>query len=101
MPTPFAARQDRLNAAVFRHLSDTAGQLDGADVEGIFEDPSVIVGIGYVGLQDTRPTFTLPGESVDDDVEGKLLVIGARTWRVAEHRPDGAGVSVLVLEAAA
>ncbi len=71
--------------------------LDGVAVRGIFDNTSMVAQ-GGMGMATTNPTFVLPTGSVPDAPVGKLLVIGAITYSVAAHEPDGTGVSVLVLE---
>ena len=101
MTAAFAARQSRLNEAVFKHLSDTDGVLDGLAVTGLFDDGYALADVGAVGMASSAPAFTMPTESVPADVLGKAFVRGGDTYTVVEHRPDGAGLSVLLLELAA
>ena len=71
-------------------------------VRGVFDDGHALGSVGLVGMAGTQPMFTLPTDSVTPaDPVGQTLVIGARSFTVAEHQPDGTGVSRLMLEAAA
>jgi len=97
MPTPFAARESRLNAAVFKHLANAAGVLDGESVDGIFDDEYVTANVGVIGMASSGPAFTLPTALVPSGVEGVELVVRGNSYTVQEHRPDGAGSSVLLL----
>lgn len=87
------------NLGPFFSLNEFAvnGTLAGADVRGIFDQAYVAAGAG-MGMSSTVPTFTLPTASVPASPVGKLLVVGSVTYAVAEHEPDGTGVSLLVLE---
>lgn len=67
--------------------------LDGVAVQGIFDEAGVVDG----GLAAVAPQFTLPTAQVPAEPYGKVLVIGARSFTVREHQPDGTGVSTLVL----
>lgn len=78
----------------------TPATLDGVAVCGIFDAPSAPGLGGEYGLASTQPAYTLPSASVPDDPEGLALVIGAASYVVAAHQPDGTGVSVLILERA-
>jgi hypothetical protein len=73
--------------------------LDGADIIGIFDAVYVVDGGGY-GMSSTRPAYTVATASLPADVFGKLLVHKCITYRVEEHRPNGSGESVLILEIA-
>lgn len=73
------------------------GLLDGTAVRGIFDQAYVAAGAG-MGMSSTVPAFTLPTASVPASPVGKLLAIGSVTYAVAEHEPDGTGVSLLALE---
>lgn len=88
--------------APFFSVSDfaTSATLNGVAVSGIFDAAYALAGAGTLGMADTRPSFTLPTASVPASPAGKTLVIGAASYVVAEHQPDGTGVSLLLLEAA-
>ncbi len=74
--------------------------LAGAAVRGIFDGAYVSAGAG-LGMSCTVPAFTLPTVGVSASVVGSALVIGTVSYFVAEHQPDGTGVSVLLLELSA
>ncbi len=72
-----------------------------AVVQGVFDNGYALGSVGLVGMSGTQPTFTLPTDSVTPaDPIGQSLVIGARSFTVAAHEPDGTGVSRLILEVA-
>jgi hypothetical protein len=74
-----------------------AGVLDGATVRGIFDNDNQPYAFGEAGASASGPRFTLPSAQVPASVVGKLLVLGADTWRVTEPEPDGTGITVLRL----
>lgn len=77
----------------------TAATLNGVAVSGIF-DNGTGVSDGGVGMITTVPSFTLATSVVPASPVGKAMVINGVTYSVAEHHPDGTGVSVLELERA-
>ena len=96
----FAAAQDRVNRACIRHLADASGTLGGSPVEILFARDYV----DSLGMSSSMPAATLPSASVPGNVIGMALQInggnGVGNWRVVESRPDGAGMTVLMLESA-
>jgi hypothetical protein len=117
--TLFAKLEKRLNASVFKWLSNaTATFAGGEQVAGIFDEPYARGDVGMLSMADARPTFSLPtadipapvlnwfsafigGASALPDAEpGAVdlrLVVRGRSYQVAEHQPDGTGMSVLIL----
>ena len=71
--------------------------LAGQGVQGIFDNGYALGQVG-IGMAGTQPTYTLPTASVVGEPVGQSLAIGAVTYYVAAHEPDGTGVSRLVLE---
>lgn len=86
-------------SAFFADFADQA-QLGGQPVRGIFDNGYALAAGGVVGLASTQPAFTLATSSVGPDVVGQTLVVGSTSYVVAEHQPDGTGVSLLLLERA-
>ena len=74
------------------------GTLDGVAVTGIFDAAYEVATAGYPGLGTCQPSFQLPTASVPSSPVGKVFIQGAVTYAVAEHHPDGTGVSMLLLE---
>lgn len=74
-----------------------AATLAGAPVRVIFDEP----GGDAVGMGAEYPQVQIASDSVPADYAGAALVIstgrGAGSWRVREHRPDGTGMSLLML----
>jgi len=74
--------------------------LDGASVSAIFDNDYELAEIGSVGMSASGPALTLATADVPADPVGASAVVGSTSYIVAEHRPDGLGVSVLLLELA-
>lgn len=89
----FAAAIDRVNRAVQTTFGDPA-TLAGQAVIGIYQAPFVE---GF-GIASTSPTFRTRTADAPSP-NGATLVCSAGTFKVRSHQPDGAGWSVLVLEA--
>ncbi len=75
-----------------------AATLDGSSVTGIFDNGYAAGTVGPAGMASTALIFTLPTASVPASPVGKSIVIASVTYTVAEHQPDGTGVSTLLLE---
>lgn len=89
--------------APFFSVSDFAvnATLDGVAVRGVFNNSYELGSAGPIGMAGTQPTLTLPTASVPASPVGKACVVGATSYVVGAHEPDGTGVSVLLLERAA
>ncbi|OWW18413.1 head-tail joining protein [Noviherbaspirillum denitrificans] len=85
------------NTAPFFSDFGVAAMLDGVSVRGIFDNAYSHAGAG-VGMAVSNPAFTLGTESVPANPVGKLLIVGSVTYAIAEHHPDGTGMSILLLE---
>lgn len=100
MPANFAALEARVNNAVFAHLANTQAQINGgAPVAAIFDNGFALGSVG-IGMAGTQPTLRLRTADVAADPVGQAVVVGAVSYTVAAHEPDGTGVSVLMLERA-
>lgn len=73
--------------------------LNGGAVRGVFDNAYALGSVG-VGMAGTQPVFTLATASVGADPVGQALLVGADTYTVAAHEPDGTGLSRLLLEVA-
>lgn len=74
------------------------GTLGGASVNGIFDTDYAAALVGDAGMAASGPAFMLPTADVPSPVAGKLLIVPAGRFTVAEHHPNGTGLSVLLLE---
>lgn len=78
-----------------------AGQdvtLGGSTRQAIFDRAYQVAEVG-LGVASTQPALTCRTADVPVNPVGQTVVVSGTTWRIAEHRPDGTGVSVLLLEA--
>lgn len=80
----------------------TVGGVAGVGVQ--FSAAYALGNVGNLGMASSQPAITLPDTAVPSDPVGSFVVItqghGLGRYLVAEHQPDGSGVSVLLLEAA-
>jgi hypothetical protein len=76
----------------------TAATLGGVAVTGIFDNGYSAGNVGGMGIASTQPTLTLPTASVPANPVGLAAVVASVTYTIAEHQPDGTGVSMLYLE---
>jgi hypothetical protein len=74
--------------------------LDGAAVSVIYDNSYAFASVGPFGMAGTRPQVRLRTTSVPATPVGKALVVNGANYTVADHQPDGTGMSVLILEAA-
>lgn len=73
----------------------------GATVRAIFDNGVTLTPVGAVGMMSTGPSLTLPTADVPANPVGQAVTVAGVAYTVAEHQPDGTGVSVLLLERAA
>lgn len=96
--------QARTNAAVlavFGSASVAAGTpalLGGVAVSGDFIEPSDQVYLDGASARANVPQFVLLSSAVPALVVGLTLVTGGRSLRVADAKPDGMGLTLLMLE---
>lgn len=74
--------------------------LAGTAVRGIFDNAYELGAVGMAGMATTAPVFTLATSDVPAGAAGASLVVNGISFTVAEHQPDGTGVSLLLLERA-
>lgn len=82
------------NLAPFFSDFATAATLDGASVSVIFEEAGMTMADGIAAV---APQVIIATASVPASPYGKTLTIGARSFTVREHVPDGTGLSTLIL----
>lgn len=63
-----------------------------------FNGSSAVVTQGVLGMAGTQPMATLPTAQAGATPEGAVLAIGAKSYTVVAHEPDGTGLSRLLLE---
>lgn len=99
---PFASIEARSAAAVFRHLANARAQitqLDGGvdEISVIFEEPYAEGSVGLVGMACTQPSAIALSRPVADLPVGNAIGINGTSYVVVEKRPDGAGLTRLIL----
>jgi hypothetical protein len=72
--------------------------LAGASVRVIFDDAYLQASVGPIGMASSQPVVVIATASVPAEPVGLLLVVGAKSYQVAAHEPDGTGTSRLLLE---
>jgi len=76
----------------------TTATLAGVEILGIFESAYALASVGPAGMASENPVFTTKTSLLGNDVVGQEILIGETQYTVAEHQPDGTGLSLLVLE---
>lgn len=97
---PFERLERRMNAAVIARCSNATATLNGVEVTGIFDDAYREADVGGMGMASSEPVFTALTANVPTNVIGATLTVRGTTYLVAEHKPDGTGMSRLFLESA-
>lgn len=104
MQPRFAPLEQRVNAAVIGALTNALITIGAGEAQlGIFDNDYVLADIGNTGMAATAPAAVVETAGLPPVVVvGELLQVnylGATTlWRIAEHHPDGTGLSTLLLE---
>ena len=75
--------------------------LNGTAVVGVYDNGYALGAAGMLGVASTQPTLTLPTAQVPANPVGQPVAVAGKSYLVAEHQPDGTGISRLFLEAAA
>lgn len=97
MATPFAAIETRINAAVVSHLANaTADFGGGVVVDGIFDAD---YGDALNLVAGTMPAFAASTATLSGILPGSTVVIGGTSYSVSTVKPDGTGLTRLMLEA--
>jgi hypothetical protein len=78
----------------------TACTVGAATTLGIFSTPHELGGLGITGVAATQPTLIVRTASVATDPVGLSATVGAVSYVVAAHEPDGTGISRLLLDRA-
>lgn len=102
---PFAAIETRVNRRVIDRLSNVAAVIGGTQVYGVFEMPFELGSVGLAGMATSQPELLVAATdlpaAVRQDPAGEPIEVAGRNYRVAESRPDGTGITRLLLEASA
>jgi hypothetical protein len=100
----FAVAEARANAAVLRRLANASFDIGGQQHPCIFDNGHTLGAVGPfagMGIATTQPRLTCATAALPADPVGAAVVVGAASYNVAEHQPDGTGISLLLLEVAA
>lgn len=102
MTTPrFASIEARINATVLRALGNEEAIVSGQPVQAVFDNGYSLGQAGPFGMATTQPRLTCATAALPADPVGAAVVVGSGSYVVAEHQPDGTGISLLLLEVAA
>ena len=67
----------------------------------IFDADYAAANVGAMVMSGAQPAITVQTASLPASPVGAAVVTGGKTYTIAEHRPDGQGISVCLLESAA
>ena len=106
MPAPFAAMEQRLNGAVFRHLANALASVGGgALLPAVFDDSYTRGGVGGPGMASSDPALQIQDSTLSSDLVGATVQVYGPdgvtlqdTYIVVHREPDGTGVTRLILE---
>ena len=97
----FAAIEARANAAILRGLANADVTIGGQAAAGVFDNAYQTGGAGQWGIATPQPRITLATAQGPANPVGQACAVAGGSYVVAAHEPDGTGISVLTLEAAA
>lgn len=100
MTTPFAALEARTVGVVFSRLANVEVTLGGASVRAIFDNDYALAAVGDYGMASSAPVLTLASAAVPADWLGAAVAVNGKSFAVTQHKPDGTGISLLILVAA-
>ena len=100
---PFAALEQRLNRACVARTANALAQFAGVTdpVPCQFDNTYAIGSAGPFGASTTQPSIACLTSVLPVNPVGTAVVVGGASYLVAQHLPDGTGISVLMLEVAA
>lgn len=90
----------QLNTTPFfnpQHFAQSA-VLGGVTVQGIFDDATVVGGVGELGMATTQPTLLLPTNAIPAGARGMEVLVAGQRFTVEDDQPDGTGMTLLILE---
>ena len=70
-------------------------------ITGIFDDAHELAALGMAMQAAAGPQFLCRAADVAADPVGKSLVVNGITYSIAEHQPDGTGMTTLILKRSA
>ena len=96
----FEAAENRANASAIERIANARALIGAGDFPAIFDDDYSLAAAGPMGESDSSPMVQMLTSDVPDEVVGMSITVRANEYRVTENRPDGAGMSVLLMERA-
>lgn len=72
--------------------------IGGSSASAIFDNGYSAANAGGMSFASTMPTLSIPTASVPTNPVGMTVVVGSVSYTIAEHQPDGTGISALYLE---
>jgi hypothetical protein len=94
----FSTLEKRVNASVMKIMANALATIDGTSgVAGIFKIECV-ESAGGNGMSGLLPTFKTLSTNVPATPVGKSLVNAGLNYVIAEPKPDGTGLTLLILE---
>lgn len=94
----FATALDTCNTVTLQALGQMV-TVAGQSVQAVFDNGFSLGSVG-IGMAGTQPTLRMLTADLPADPVGQAVVVGAMSYTVAAHEPDGTGISVLMLERA-
>lgn len=67
-------------------------------VVGIFGNAHELAPLGMAMHASSAPAFICRAADIDASPTGKAMVINSISYTIAEHQPDGAGMTTLILK---
>ena len=99
MSASFAATLTRLNAAAIARLSGSEViTIATVPVAAIFDNGYTPGSAGGMAIAAAGPVLTLATASVPSSPVDKPVTVDAVAYTIAEHMPDGTGMSTLLLD---
>lgn len=94
MPAPFAALEQRINAATVEHLANRTFLVDGNPMDGIYLDSYAEIG----NIESSNPVFITETRHLEYVEHGtKIETNDGVRYEVVGIKPDGAGMTILEL----
>lgn len=87
-------------AAFFADFGQPA-TVGGQALDVVLDNGYTLGAAGPFGMATTQPRITCATASLPANPVGQACVVGGASYTVAEHQPDGTGISTLLLEVAA
>ena len=75
--------------------------VNGAQVAVIYTADYTPASVGSFGMASSSPAIELRTQDVPPSPAGKPVTVNGAAYTIAEHQPDGTGMSVLILTGAA